>query len=186
MNEIYWDSKRFRFLCSNLELEEECYIRLSSTSVFSVVCKHMQALGFDVETIAVTLVLERQFPESLEFKFYPKGLHLSSKGFPIEKMGTGFAICFYLIGYALAAQDSGSTLRVHGESFKYLLHPNLYRFLSLAVFPKAFSRECRVYRDCQYFSGSEYLKCAVNPSLPCADCQESPDSFSGHGFEWVE
>lgn len=184
MNEIYWDSERSRFLCNNLELEEDCYIRLSSASVSSVVCKHMQALGFDVETVVVTLLPERQFPENLDF--YPKVLPLSSKGFPIKAQGTGFAICFYLLGYALAAQNSGSTLRVHGGSFKHLLHPNLYRFLSLAIFPKTFSRECRVYRDCQYFSGSEYLKCAVNPSLPCADCQESPDSFSGHGFEWVE
>ncbi|HEY9598471.1 MAG TPA: DUF6464 family protein [Cyanophyceae cyanobacterium] len=24
--------------------------------------------------------------------------------------------------------------------------------------------------DCEYFSGSTYLKCAINPSLPCVDC----------------
>jgi hypothetical protein len=29
-----------------------------------------------------------------------------------------------------------------------------------------------VKTDCRFFSGNAYLKCAVNPNLPCCDCPE--------------
>ncbi len=178
VNEIYWNDDHF--CCSNPELEARCHLELASWLNSARVCKYMQSLGFDVEIIAVTLFPEKPFPKNLEF--YPKGLQMSSKGFSIEDMGSGFAICFELIGYVLAAKALGGGLQIYGGSFQSLLHPVLYSFLSVSLF----SKENSVYRDCPYFSGSEYLKCAINPSLPCSECEESPVSFFGRNFEWIK
>jgi hypothetical protein len=178
VNEIYWDGDRF--CCNNPEMEAAHQIKLASKLNSALVCKYMQSCGFDIEIIAVTLSPGRQFPENLEF--YPRGLRMSEQGFSLGDMGSGFAICFGLIGYVLASQDFGGSLRVYGGSFRGLLHPNLYSFLSI-VFS---SKENKVYKKCPYFSGSEYLKCAINPSLPCSECKESPDSFRGRNLEWTE
>jgi hypothetical protein len=136
----------------------------------------MNNLGFDLEGIALELFPERQL------FFYPKGLRISDNGFTIKEMGTGFNVCFNLIGYALAANNLGIALRIYGGSFQGCLHPLLYKALE-NYFQ---SESIDVYKQCPYFADSQYLKCTVNPAIPCKQCNESPQQFKNTSIEWIQ
>lgn len=172
--EIYWLGDHFH--CNNEKLEAAHQLILESKLNAKHICKQMQNLGFDLEMISLDLYPRLPFPDGLTF--YPKGLSISSNGFTVNEMGTGFNICFNLIGYAVAA----SNLRIYGGSFQRYLHPLLYKHLGDYFKSNALS----VYKDCPYFANSEYLKCTVNPSTPCKQCEEAPQSFRNTSIEWIE
>jgi hypothetical protein len=100
----------------------------------------------------------------------------------MEQQGTGFNICFNLIGYAVAANSLGLALRIYGGSFQGCLHPLLYKALE-NCFP---SEGIDVYKQCPYFVDSPYLKCTVNPTTPCKQCDESPQLFKNTSIEWIQ
>jgi hypothetical protein len=174
MIEIYWLGDRFH--CTDKKLEATHQLVLESKSNSKHICQKMQNLGFDLEGIALELFPERQL------FFYPKGLRISDNGFTIKEMGTGFNVCFNLIGYAMAANNLGIALRIYGGSFQGCLHPLLYKALE-DYFQ---SESIDVYKQCPYFADSLYLKCTVNPTAPCKQCNESPQLFKTTAFEWIK
>ena len=174
MIEIYWLGDRFH--CTDKKLEATHQVMLESKSNSKHICQKMQNLGFDLEGIALELFPERQL------FFYPKGLRISDNGFTIKEMGSGFNVCFNLIGYALAANNLGIALRIYGGSFQGCLHPLLYKALE-DYFQ---SESIDVYKQCPYFADSLYLKCTVNPTAPCKQCNESPQLFKTTAFEWIK
>lgn len=172
-HDIYWLGDRFH--CSNEYLEVAHDLILESKLNAKHICKVMQILGFDLEMICLELTPKRQL------FFYPNGLPITKEGFTIKEMGTGFNICFNLIGYVRAAMSLGVALRVYSGSFETCLHPLLYRSLT-----DYFQSDIiGVYKQCIYFADSEYLKCTVNPSTPCRQCEEAPTSFKNTSIEWV-
>jgi hypothetical protein len=174
MIEIYWLGDRFH--CTNDKLEAAHELVLESNQNAKKLIQQMNALGFDLKGIALELFPERQL------FFYPKGLRISDNGFTIKEMGTGFNVCFNLIGYALAANNLGIALRIYGGSFQGCLHPLLYRALE-DYFQ---SESIDVYKQCPYFADSQYLKCTVNPTAPCKQCDESPQQFKNTSIEWIQ
>ena len=176
--EIYWLGDRFH--CSDEKLEAAHQLILESKLNAKHICKQMQNLGFDLEMISLDLYPRPPFPDGLTF--YPKGLSISSNGFTMKEQGTGFNICFNLIGYAVAANNLGLVLKIYGGSFQSLLHPLLYKVLGNHFK----SNPSKVYKECPYFANSEYLKCTVNPSIPCKQCDELPQSLRNTSIEWVE
>jgi hypothetical protein len=174
MIEIYWLGDRFH--CDNEKLEASHELVLESNQNAKKLIQQMNNLGFDLEGIALELFPERQL------FFYPKNLPVVCKGFTIKEMGTGFNICFNLIGYALAANNLGIALRIYGGSFQGCLHPLLYKALE-NYFQ---SESIDVYKQCPYFADSQYLKCTVNPAIPCKQCNESPQLFKTTAFEWIK
>jgi hypothetical protein len=177
-SEIYWLGDRFH--CTDEKLEAAHQRILESKLNSENVCKQMQNLGFDLEMICLDLYPRKPFPDGLSF--YPKGLPIARNGFTIKEMGTGFNICFNLIGYAVAANNLGLTLKIYGGSFQSCLHPLLYKVLA-----KHFrSNPSKVYKECPYFANSEYVKCTVNPSIPCKQCDELPQALKNSSIEWVE
>jgi hypothetical protein len=173
-DEIYWLGDRFH--CTNDKLEAAHELILESNQNAKKLIQQMNNLGFDLEGIALEL-----FPERKLF-FYPKGLRISHNGFTIKEMGTGFNICFNLIGYAVAANSLGLALRIYGGSFQGCLHPLLYRALE-NYFQ---SNPSKVYKECPYFANSEYLKCTVNPTVPCKQCDELPQHLKNTSIEWIQ
>jgi hypothetical protein len=174
MIEIYWLGDRFH--CTDKKLEATHQLVLESKSNSKHICQKMQNLGFDLEIIC----RDKPFLENLTF--YPKNLPVVCKGFTIKEMGTGFNVCFNLIGYAMAANNLGIALRIYGGSFQRCLHPLLYRALE-DYFQ---SESIDVYKQCPYFADSQYLKCTVNPAIPCKQCNESPQLFKTTAFEWIK
>lgn len=172
-NEIYWQNDHFH--CTNEKLEAAHQLILESKLNSKKLCQQMQNLGFDIEGICLEL-----FPERKLF-FYPKGLKISHNGFTIKEMGTGFNVCFNLIGYAVAANSLGLSLRIYGGSFQSCLHPLLYKALE----DYFLSESIGIYKECPYFANSEYLKCTVNPAIPCKQCEEAPPSFRNTSLEWI-
>lgn len=177
-DEIYWLGDRFH--CTNERLESEHKRILESKLNSKHICQQMQNLGFDLEVICLDLFPRKPFPDGLTF--YPKGLPISSNGFTMEQQGTGFNICFNLIGYAVAANSLGLALRIYGGSFQGCLHPLLYRALENYFR----SNPSKVYTECPYFANSEYLKCTVNPSVPCKQCDELPQHLKNTSIEWIQ
>ncbi len=174
MIEIYWLSDRFH--CTNDKLEAAHELVLESNQNTKKLIQQMNNLGFDLEGIALELFPERQL------FFYPKGLRISDNGFTIKEMGTGFNVCFNLIGYALATNNLGIALRIYGGSFQGCLHPLLYKALE----DYFLSESIEVYKQCPYFADSQYLKCTVNPTIPCKQCDESPQLFKNTSIEWIQ
>ena len=176
--EIYWSGDRFH--CTNEKLEAAHQLILESQLNAKHICKQMQNLGFDLDTICVDIFPKKLFPEGLSF--YPKALSICEDGFTIKEQGTGFDICFNLIGYAVAVNNLGLTLRIYGGSFQCCLHPLLYKALT-----DYFQNESiDAYKKCPYFANSPYLKCTVNPAISCKQCDESPQLFKNTSLEWVE
>ncbi len=179
MIEIYWLGDRFH--CTDKKLEATHQLVLESKSNSKHICQKMQNLGFDLEIICRDIFPRNQpFLENLTF--YPKNLPVVCKGFTIKEMGTGFNVCFNLIGYALAANNLGIALRIYGGSFQGCLHPLLYKALENYFL----SEGIEVYKQCPYFADSQYLKCTVNPAIPCKQCNESPQLFKTTAFEWIK
>jgi hypothetical protein len=178
-SEIYWLGDRFH--CNHDKLEAAHQLVLESKLNAKHICEQMQNLGFDLEVICRDIFPRKQpFLESLTF--YPKNLPVVCKGFTIKEMGVGFNICFNLIGYAVAASNLGVALRIYGGSFQHCLHPLLYKHLA-DYFQ---SDSVDTYKKCIYFADSPHLKCTVNPSTPCKQCDEAPQLFKSTSIEWVE
>jgi hypothetical protein len=177
-SEIYWLGDRFH--CNNEKLEAAHELVLESNSNAKHICEKMQNLGFDLDTICVDIFPKKPFPKGLSF--YPKTLSIFEDGFTIEQQGTGFNVCFNLIGYAVAANGLGLALRIYGGSFQGCLHPLLYKALE-SYFQ---SGSIGIYKECPYFANSEYLKCTVNPAIPCKQCDESPQLFKNAAIEWIK
>ena len=178
MSEIYWVKNRF--YCDDQKLDAAHQLTLESELNARRICLEMQNLGFDLEVICLDLLPEKSFPEGLSF--YPKGLPITKEGFTLQQQGTGFNICFNLIGYTLAASSLGLPLRIYGGSFCGQLHTLLYKSL-VDYFT---SENINVYAKCPYFADSQYLKCTVNPAIPCKQCDEAPETFKNQCFEWIE
>ena len=177
-SDIYWLGDRFH--CSNERLEAAHQLVLESELNFKHICTQMQNLGFDLDTICIDIFPRKPFPDGLSF--YPKSLSIDHDGFTMKQQGTGFNICFNLIGYAIAASNLDMTLRIYGNSFQGCLHPLLRRHLE-DYFK---SDDNTVHKKCPYFADSEYLKCTVNPSTPCKQCDEAPQLFRDSSIEWIE
>ena len=179
MIEIYWLGDRFH--CTDKQLEATHQLVLESKSNSKHICQKMQNLGFDLEIICRD-IFPRNQPFLKNLTFYPKNLPVVCEGFTIKEMGTGFNVCFNLIGYAMAANNLGITLRIYGGSFQRCLHPLLYRALE----DYFLSESIEVYKQCPYFADSQYLKCTVNPAIPCKKCDESSQQFKNTSLEWIQ
>ena len=177
-SEIYWLGDHFH--CNNKRLAAAHQLVLESKLNAKHICEQMQNLGFDLEVICRDIFPRKQpFLESLTF--YPKNLPVVCKGFTIKEMGTGFNVCFNLIGYVVAANNLGIGLRIYGGSFQGCLHPLLYKALE-----NYFQGEStNIYKKCPYFADSPYLKCTVNPAIPCKQCDESPQLFKNTSLKWI-
>lgn len=176
-SEIYWLGDRFH--CTNEKLEAAHELILESKLNAKHICQQMQSLGFDLDGICLDLCPRLPFPDGLTF--YPKWLSMKARGFTMKEQGTGFNICFNLIGYGVAANNLGLVLKIYGGSFQDCFHPLLYKTLENCFQ----SNPSKVYEECPYFSNSEYLKCTVNPSIPCKQCDELPQSLKNTAIEWV-
>lgn len=78
-----------------------------------------------------------------------------------------------LLLFVVASKLEAEPIEIDSGSFRGYLHPNLFRCLTENFSPSS----SRIFAACDYFSGSDLLKCAVNPQLPCEQCPESTESL---------
>ena len=154
--------------CNNPEFESNLSIALIEKS--NLICEAMRSLDFQVSGYK----LSNSFADLVVWVRRSDGLLVA---FPAQHMGTGFNVCFQLLLFLVASKLAKEPIEIDSRSFEKYLHPNLFRALTNHFSPSS----SRVFAACDYFSGSDLLKCSVNPQIPCGQCPESTESL----IKWI-
>lgn len=149
MFKIFWNGDKF-------EVEQG--------SIFDLEDLHWYALKEEANKIKIVEFLKRSGFDLIDYICYPDNQVSIVKTIevclPLEVNGTGFNILFHLLGYVL----TNKSLEIVENSFKRSLHPNLWKVVKDAL----------TTDNCIWLNPSnvrKYLKCTVNPSGDCGNCQ---------------
>lgn len=147
---LYWENNKFQ---------------TQQKPVLDIENLHWYSLRNGANKIRIVSFLRQCDFDLIDYIFYPdnqfKIVKSSECCIPVEDEGTGFNILFHLCGYILIGRD----LTIVESSIKPLLHP---------VLCEAIKEALTNTEDCAWLSPKDvrsYLKCAMNPSGDCGDCQ---------------
>jgi hypothetical protein len=164
LTRIWWSGDRME--CNNPEFLDKLQRVLIERQ--ELICEAMRSLDFQMSGYT-----KGDSDYFADMDIWVKRSDGVLTAFTAQHMGVGFNICFNLLLFVVASKLEKEPIEIDSRSFETYLHPNLFRCLTENFSPSS----SRIFAACDYFSGSDLLKCAVNPHIPCGQCPESTESL---------